>query len=449
MRARPWYAFAAVAVAMTAMPLAAAPAHAAPPPPSATDFTFTDARIDSPAGLAVLPGEPNYVFTVNAHAPTRVFGIDRKTGHSAVTMRLRDAKAVDWEAIAPGQNRTLWVGDIGGGSGPRRSVTVYKFQLPSWLHTGYYSSTAYHLTYPDGPHDAQALLVNPTDGTMYVATGGSGGGSLYAASDLTSGGTQLRKAGSVPGNVTDGAYRPDGKQFVLRTPGKAYVYSAPDKQVGTMALPEPPQGKGIAYTTDGSSLLLSGTGAKSKVLRVKVSGALATSSSSPKPSATPSGTSGASGGGGDGAINLAFIIGPFVIAAIAVLMALLLRKRTPAYEGGHGGGAGSRAYRRYERDEPYPPPAYAEPAGPAPPPPPPPQGSPPVPPQGATPVPPQGQPYEPAFDQRYGDGGPGPDAGGRRAVQPGRRTAGRPRFGLGFGRRGTRGADSVPYWLRE
>lgn len=425
MRARRWYAFAGVVAAVAAaVPLVASSAPAAHAAPDAkTAFSFTDSRIDSSAGLAVLSGEPDYVFTVNDHAPTRIFGVDPNSGHSAVTMRLRDAQTVDWEAIAPGQDRTLWIGDIGRS---RRFVTVYKFELPSQLSTGYYSSTAYRLTYPDGAHDAQALLVDPSDGTVFVATHDSGGGSLYEANEPSAGGTQLRKVGSVPGNVTDGAYRPDGKQFVLRTPGKAYVYSAPGKQVGTIALPKQRQGKGVAYTSSGKSLLLSGGGANSKVLRVKVS-ALVTSSSTPSSSAgstaTPSETSGASSDGdGNGMANLAFIVGPFVIAAIAVLVALLLlRKRTPAYEGGHGGGMGSRDYRRYERDEPYPPPSYGE---------------------RAEPEPGLEQPYEPAYDRQYGNAPP--DGDGGRAAGPRRRSAGHSRRG----RRG-KGDESVPFWLQD
>ncbi|HEX6443817.1 MAG TPA: hypothetical protein VF053_01925 [Streptosporangiales bacterium] len=436
MTARRRYAFAAVVAAVAAaVPLVAShppAAHAAPG--AKTAFTFTDSRIDSSAGLAVLPDEPGYVFTINDHAPTRIFGIDPSTGHSAATMRLRDARVVDWEAIAPGQDRTLWVGDIGGSGSPRRAVTVYRFQLPAQLSTGYYSSTMYRLTYPDGPHDAQALLVDPSDGTAYVATYGSGGGNLYEARNLSAGGAQLRKVGSVPANVTDGAYRPDGKQFVLRTPDKAYVYSAPGKQIGTIALPHQRQGKGIAYTANGNALLLSGAGANSKVLRMKVSGALVTSSgtptSSPGSTASPSQTAGSSSNDGDsGFANLAFIVGPFVIAAIAVLVALLFRKRTPGYEGGHGGGAGSRDYRRYERDEPYPPPPYGERDEPRPPPE---QHDPRYDPR-----------YEPAYD-RYGDGGRPDAGGGGRPAGSRRRSTGRPRRP----RRG-KGDESVPFWLQD
>jgi hypothetical protein len=427
------FAFAAViAATAAAVPLVASPAPAAHAAPAAkTAFTFTDSRIDSSAGLAVLADEPDYVFTINDHAPSRIFGVNPTTGRSTATMRLQDARSVDWEAIAPGQGRTLWVADNGDLSGSSKSsVIVYRFNLPSRLSTGYYSSTSYRLTYPDGSHNAQALLVNPSDGTMYVATHDSGGGSLYEARNLSNGGTQLRKVGSVPADVTDGAYSPDGKQFVLRTPDKAYVYSAPGKQTGTIALPQQRQGKGVAFTANGKSLLLSGAGANSKVLRMKLSGALVTSSSTPTSSpgstASPSQTSGSgSSDDGNGFANLAFIIGPFVIAATAVLVALLLRKRTPGYEGGHGGGAGNRDYRRYERDEPYPPPPYAE---------------------RNEPEPPREQPYDPRFEpayDRYGNQSRPDDGGGGRAGGP-RRSAGRPRRA----RRG-KGDDSVPFWLQD
>src|SRR5690606_3521515 len=102
-------AVAAVAVAAAAVSPAAVgsgTAAAAPKPKKA--FTFTDSRIEASSGLAVSAAEPDYVFTVNDHGPTRVFGVTPENGRSAATMRLDDAENVDWEAVAAGKGRSLW-----------------------------------------------------------------------------------------------------------------------------------------------------------------------------------------------------------------------------------------------------------------------------------------------------------------------------------------------------
>ena len=46
-------------------------------------------------------------------------------------------------------------------------------------------STWYRFTYPDGPHDAEALLVDPRDGRIWIATKDVFGGGLYRAPSLS------------------------------------------------------------------------------------------------------------------------------------------------------------------------------------------------------------------------------------------------------------------------
>lgn len=508
MRAAAALTLAAAAV----LPAATADKAASATPKPEAAFRFTDTRIDSSSGLAALSSEPDHVFTINDHGPTRVFGVNAETGRSDATMRLANAENVDWEAIAAGRGRNLWVGDIGDNEAARSSITLYQFQLPDQLSTGFYDAKAsFELTYPDGPHDAETLLVNPRTNGIYIVTKDPKGGTLYRADDLGEGSNELTKLNAeMPPMLTDGAFRSDGKQFVVRSYTTAHVFSTDGKKVGSFRLPKQKQGEGVSYTTDDKSLLLSTEGARSRVLSVDLEEALASASKPPRKTASPMQTDKAEGDDdGPGLVNSLFIAGPFAIALFAAAAAYLLHRRRPAAAGAHGAGGSRRREHKYERDQPHPPPQYGggvpEVAGdddggwPVPPsgrrghragqhsagasravPPPPgaaPQGSPPAPgaagapPPPAAPPPPPGAPPSPPgapSSTRYQPGGgstasppPPPPApagqpqgessdgeqdGGQAGQTGGHRSGGR--SGSKKRRRG-RGGDAEPFWLRD
>jgi hypothetical protein len=172
----------------------------------------------------------------------------------------------------------------------------------------------YRLTYPDGPHDAEALLLAP-DGTPYVVTkevlGASGVYSPTAA--LVDGGTvAMAKVAAVnltltgtPGGpvgragqllVTGGAVAADGGHLALRTYTDAYVWPLTGSDVaGALAatpvripLPESPQGEAITFAADNVNLLVASESLPSDLTLVPVPAEVAPSSPSPAAGAVPS-----------------------------------------------------------------------------------------------------------------------------------------------------------------
>jgi hypothetical protein len=68
--------------------------------------------------------------------------------------------------------------------------------------------------------------------------------------------------------VTDGAFFPDGRHYVLRGYGSAEVYTYPgNERVASFRLPAQRQGEGIAVDSDGW-VHVSSEGQHSRVLRV-------------------------------------------------------------------------------------------------------------------------------------------------------------------------------------
>ena len=210
----------------------------------------------------------------------------------------------DTEALSMGPGPTLWVGDIGDNLAVRGSVVVHTFEEPAELGATTLEPVSYRLRYPDGPRDAESLMIDPVDGRLYVVTkSGVGGGSLYAApAGLEPDATHdLTLVGRVRSFVTDGSFTPDGRQVLLRAVSglsKAQtvavvldVVRGEDGSVtrlvetGQVALPDQEQGESLTVTTDGQTILVGSEGTDEPVWAVPLVAAA-------QPSATPSGSSG-------------------------------------------------------------------------------------------------------------------------------------------------------------
>ena len=126
--------------------------------------------------------------------PRRGVGIS-PTGKALGTLNYR-AQPEDVEAVAVFEDR-LYIADIGDNNEDRDFVTVYYFDNPraSGLTVSY---RAWDFAYPDGPHDAETLLVNDK-GRLYIVTKGVEGGVYIAPSEPSREGVnQLRGSARPP-----------------------------------------------------------------------------------------------------------------------------------------------------------------------------------------------------------------------------------------------------------
>lgn len=217
---------------------------------------------------------------------TRMFAIG-DSGTDRTVWVLDDDCAVVGSLAVPGtpvdvedlalSGGTLWLADTGDNNRVRSSIALTSMDPV----TGAGESRS--LVYPDGAHDAEALLIG-ADGRPVIVTKEillSAG--IYTtdsvAADLPAGPTSLRRVGQVrlgptdtPGGpvpiagstlVTGGAVSADGRVVALRTYTDVYLFAAPDGDVvsaltGTtpvrVPMPNQPQGEAIAFTPDGDLL---------------------------------------------------------------------------------------------------------------------------------------------------------------------------------------------------
>jgi hypothetical protein len=237
-------------------------------------LTLADPTIDESSGLAVSASHPYVVWTHNdGGSVAQVDAIDRH-GATVARVTLAGIDPYDPEALAPGTDArgrpALFLGDLGDNDRRRPDVSVFRFAEPSRLADQTVPATWYRFTYPDRPHDAEALLVGPT-GRILIATKALSGAGLYRAPrhlvTQDQGTNRLTRIAGVPSIVTDGAYLPDGR-FVLRTYTAVYVYDRPGHEVARAELPPQPQGESVA--ADGDRLLIGSEGVHSHVLAVPV-----------------------------------------------------------------------------------------------------------------------------------------------------------------------------------
>ena len=206
----------------------------------------------------------------------RIFAFDA-TGTSIAEVEVPGAPFRDWEdmsIVRSGDTRSfVYVGDIGDNARERESITIIRFPVPSMGATSIDAFDVFHLQYPDGPHDAEGLLVHPQTGELYIVTKPSqGGGALYRPSVPLEPGENIALAHVVdldlPSLVTEGAtlitgadFSPDGQTMAIRTYTDVYFFASSGIHQpliwneggfchGTAAIEE--QGEAITFSPDGN-----------------------------------------------------------------------------------------------------------------------------------------------------------------------------------------------------
>ena len=173
-------------------------------------------------------------------------------------------------ALGPGPepgSSYVYLGDIGDNGMRRDTIAVYRFPEPRFeggepdgpLKID--GVEGFELVYPDRPHDAETLLVDPSSGEIYVITKWDPRSRVYRAGlDDPATVTPLEYVGDLPfAGATGGDISPDGRWIVIRTYFSAYIWERdPGISIGAALLtpgcPVPlavePQGEAICFSSD-------------------------------------------------------------------------------------------------------------------------------------------------------------------------------------------------------
>ena len=251
-----------------------------PLPASATDSparkvrTLKDPEIVESSGLALSLYRDRRLWTHNdSGGGPRLYAIGRR-GQTTGRYYLTDARAWDWEAMASAKRngkKFLFVGEIGDNRKWKSSIFVHRIREPKpSAPNGRRNPTSYELKYPDGAHDAEALLVRPGTLRIYIVTKVKDGpGHIYVAPKHPSQRhpNRLKRIGKAPSVITDGVFL-NRQRFVLRGYGSAYSYRKMGARPKQFSLPNP--GESIARSPLRRYVLVGSEGRLSGIWRVRI-----------------------------------------------------------------------------------------------------------------------------------------------------------------------------------
>ena len=237
-----------------------------------------DAALKEVSGIDAGIVNPNLYWLHNDSGDSaRVFALNA----SGVTQRvysLSGATAIDWEdmSVGPGPQvgvSYLYLADIGDNARSRAEIVVYRVAEPTVVAgaaTTLAGTEALRLRYPDGAHNAEALLVDPVNGDIVIIekTAQGGAARVYRAPGAHAAGslTTLTLVGtlSLPlgssNSVTGADVSADGTQLAVRTYGSVRLWNRNTASsiwtpfaTAACAGPVPIeiQGEAIAFGSDG------------------------------------------------------------------------------------------------------------------------------------------------------------------------------------------------------
>ena len=255
--------------------------------------TLANSQISESSGLACGRRNRGVFWTHNDSGDSaRVFAFTIRGEHVA-TYTIVGAQAGDWEDMASfeAQGRGyLLLGDVGDNERRRKKYTLYVVVEPpvgtperpaaGQVRVG----RQMDFTYEDGPHNCEAVAIDPTDGMIYlVSKEGGGSCKVYAlpwrqpesrAAVVAKAVATLAMPAATAMDIS-----PDGLRAVILTYGHAYEYARRDGEKWSEVFARPPrvlrmpkrrQGETVCYGPDGKTLYLTSEFAPTPLFEVPV-----------------------------------------------------------------------------------------------------------------------------------------------------------------------------------
>lgn len=205
------------------------------------------------SGIAASRRNPGVLWVHNdsGEAP-RVYAIN-ETGELLGVCNIRGADERDWEdiAVGPGPDPSrsyLYIGDIGDNAAKYPEIIVYRVPEPKVDAATPFTpitigpADAVRLTYPDGPRDAETLIVDPLTRDIYVISKREMVPKVYRAiyPQSLNQQTKLEQVATLPFGLfpTGGDVSPDGRRVIVRGMFGAALWDRPwggDKARGARA----------------------------------------------------------------------------------------------------------------------------------------------------------------------------------------------------------------------
>jgi hypothetical protein len=173
---------------------------------------------------------------------------------------IKGARNRDWEDMALAGS-DLYIADIGDNYKAFTEYTIYKMPEPAPGTDTVYSFETIRFRYPDGAHDAEALLVDPTTKNIFILTKSDDPAAIYKLSfpySTTEVNTAVKSGQLTYKGAVSAALSPDGKEIIVKTYFALYHYirvgasieAALQKQPASLPYRIEPQGEAVTFANN-------------------------------------------------------------------------------------------------------------------------------------------------------------------------------------------------------
>lgn len=236
-------------------------------PPDA--YPLTPGVADEVSGIAVSRTNAGYIWAQqDSGNPPELILLDQK-GKLVRKIPVKGVPNRDWEDMAvargPVADRDyIYLAETGDNGAVFQSYAICRFQEPVATADSISQVDLIRFVYPDGPHDAEAILVDPGSLDIYIITKREARSQIYklAYPYSTTAMNAVVAAGSLPYNyVVSAAVQPDGRGVAVKDYLNIYYYTRNTGESLSTVLSRAylklpytvePQGEAICFSNDGN-----------------------------------------------------------------------------------------------------------------------------------------------------------------------------------------------------
>lgn len=243
------------------------------------------------SGLACSHVNKGYIYIHNDSGDTSRFFLISEDGTLKATYTFK-ASVLDCEDMAVGiynGKSYVYIGDIGDNAARRPYVTIYRIEEPKLQKDTKVTAIPLHLKYPDGPRDAETLMIDPIEKLLYIVSKREDSVKVYTTPlaykkgdtvTLTPKATLYFKGAKKDSKwITGGSISADGSQVLIKTYSKVYYWQRKGEESISQLLTTPPrellykkeqQGEAIGFTTDGTGFYTISEGEHAPIYYYKI-----------------------------------------------------------------------------------------------------------------------------------------------------------------------------------
>jgi hypothetical protein len=226
-------------------------------------------KVDEASGIADSKANPGYLWVEQDSGNPRELLLLSHNGEFLKKIYIKPAFNRDWEDMALGNGpadgkKYIYVGDIGDNNLAFSTYAIYRFEEPTSTTDTVFSCDKISFVYPDGAHDAEAMLVDDQSKDIYIITKRDNPSRVYKIAypqSTNTVNTAVPEGSLGVTAITGAAVSPDGRDILLRTylgvmrwkrnNGQSLVQAlmtTPD----TLTTQLEPQGEALCFKNDNS-----------------------------------------------------------------------------------------------------------------------------------------------------------------------------------------------------